>query len=170
MPERVAGETEIFRDERIAALGGAGNHRLAKIKVGIEIPLQASDLDIGEFGRNVRDRVVPANLSVGDHFEAGFELVGDGEARHLVLGVEEVRRITFATIERGDGATKSLDFGSVADARIATGACKMQTGKLRIGSQTHANDLLKGIAMKLDETDGSVKAGVGVDLAKTAQC
>ena len=104
--------------------------------------------------------IVPTDLSVGDHFEAGFELVGDSATRHFVFGVKDVCCVTFSAIERRGGATKSLEFGSVADARIATGACKMQAGKLRIGRQTHANGLLKGIRMKLDETDGSVKAGV----------
>jgi hypothetical protein len=38
----------------------------------------------------------------------------------------------------------------------------VQTGKRWIMRRTHAHGLLKGFGMTLDETDGSVKAGVGL--------
>ena len=141
MSERVAGETEIFRDERVAPLGCAGNHRLAKIKVCVEIALQAGDLDVGEFGREVRDRVVPTNLAIGDHFKAGFQLVGDSAANHFVFGIEEIRGVAFATIERSSGTAEGLELRAVADARIAAGICEVQPGKRWVMRRTHAHGL-----------------------------
>src|ERR1700751_588332 len=160
MSKRVASETEIFGDERFAPLGCTADHRLAKIKVGGEIAPQAGDLDIGEVGPQVRERVVPTNLAIGDHFEAGFQLVGDSAADHFVFGVEEVRGVAFAAVERCGGATENLTLQAVSDARIAAGICEVQTGKHWIMRRTHAHSLLKGFGMTLDETDGSVKARV----------
>src|SRR5580658_6919347 len=121
MAEGIASETKVLGDDRIVSLGNAGDKGLAKIKVGVEKALQADDLDVGEFGCDVGDRVLPANLAVGDDVEPGFQLVGDSTARHLIFGVEKIRGIAFAAIERGDGATENLEFVAVADAWIAAG-------------------------------------------------
>ena len=108
--ERVAREAKISRDEGMSALGNAGNHRLAKIKIGIEIALQAGGFDVVEFGRDVRNRIAPPDLAICDYFDTGFQLIGDSAARHFVFGVEEVGFIAFAAIESGGSAAENLEF------------------------------------------------------------
>jgi hypothetical protein len=133
MAERVAREAEILCDQRVSPVGDASNHRLAKIKIGIEIALQAGDFDIVEFGREVRNRIVPPDLSICDDFDSGFQLVGDSAARHFIFGIEEVGRVAFAAIASSSGAPENLKFRCVADSRIAASASKVQTGKLWSG-------------------------------------
>jgi hypothetical protein len=108
--ERVPREAKISRDEGMSALGDAGDYRLAKIKIGVEIALQASDFDVIKLGRDVRNRIVPPDLAICDYFDTGFQLIGDSAARHFVFGVEEVGFIAFAAIESGGCAAENLEF------------------------------------------------------------
>ena len=127
MAEGVSGEAVISGGEMSAFERGSGEDRLPKVSVRVKEPDEAFDLNVIDFAGQVRDGIVPADQAVGDHVETGLDLFADDVAGYVVLYVEEVGGGAVASVERGDGSAQGLQLGRIADARVASGAGKIET-------------------------------------------
>src|SRR2546427_8540117 len=85
-------------------------------------PLQPRD-DVG-------DRVLPADLAVGDQVEARSLLLLDGGQGHLPGRILDLRGGSLTTVDTGDGDPELLLAGSVAELRVvANSSGYHKTGK-----------------------------------------
>ncbi len=141
MTERVARERKIVHHKRRFARRLARQNRLAKIGVRIEKAKEAFDSYVFEFPRQMRYRIVPADLAVGNNLEAGLHLIGNRAASHFVFGVEHIRHGALAAIEACNRAPQHLELESVADSRIAARAREIQTRRSWIhGSESNVGE------------------------------
>jgi hypothetical protein len=130
-------------------------HRLAAANFGVKKGNGALKFDIVQFRREIRNRIVPPDLPVGNDIQPRLHLFRDCQPRHLILRIQQVRGGAVAGAERCNGLLQQLQFGGISDARIAAGAGKIEPRSR--GAHQVASELARETARKLVETRKGVK-------------
>src|SRR2546427_3199679 len=94
------------------------DHRLAVIRVGVEIPRGAIDLDGGEAAGDVALAVVPRDLAIRHQINSAIVLLPQDRLDDLSLGVSELRGADLSLVESSNRPPQGLLVERVANARI----------------------------------------------------
>ena len=94
------------------------DYRLAVIRVGVEIPREAIDLDGGEAAGDVALAVVPRDLAIRHQINSAIVLLPQDRLDDLSLGVSELRGADLSLVESSNRSPQGLLVERVANARI----------------------------------------------------
>ena len=98
---------------------------LAEVEIRIKIPHEPVDVRSIHLADHVRERAIPADLSVRYLIDTGLFLLGDDVTDHLVLDVRQFILTDFILFETRNCSTELLLLLTVPDPGITTNICSI---------------------------------------------
>ena len=113
-----AREAVVVDQDRLRPAHRPDRQRLPVVGVALEPAQEPGGLEAGQATRDVGERVLPADLAVGDQLDARLLLLGDHLGRDLAGDLFQRRPVDLAPVEAGDRLPQPLPARRVTHFRV----------------------------------------------------